>query len=122
MIRNFTPHVITLISECSEYPEQQTPVLTVFPSEGTIRVSQEIRELPDLPGGIPVVECDYGPAEGVPENLAADDYLVVSSLCVESLLHYDNLKGRILTPDTGPGSVVRDSEGKILGIRRFILH
>jgi len=118
-IRNFTPDTVSVYLPNGE--------VKTFPSEGQIRVSQEIRPLPSLcldfnvdDTAIPVVECDYGPAEGIPDDLAEDDFLLVSTICVESLLHYDNLRGKILVPDTGLNSVVRDAEGKILGVRRFI--
>jgi len=55
-----------------------------------------------------------GDVEGLPEPQSNTVY-IVSTLVAQAVPHRDD----IIAPDTSPQGVVRDSEGKIIGVKRF---
>ncbi len=66
--------------------------------------------------GVDVVDTQYGEIVGLPDAREGVVYIV-------SMLVRDAAKaaGRTdtVSPDTAPGSVVRNAEGQILGVKRF---
>ena len=119
-IVNLTPHPITICDDnCS-------PVLTLPPSGMVARVKQErrlakvlqvIQRLDDEVTMdvvmVPVVEATYGEVEGLPGPKRGVVY-VVSSVVLEAL---KGQRDDVVAPDTGPGSVCRDENGRIIGVR-----
>lgn len=102
---NLTPHEINLFSTESE---------RIFPPSGKIvRLSVEY-VTGEIVDGIPTVKRVFGEVIDLPDP-QKDTYYLVSSLVA------DRIKGRndILIPDTG-ASAVRDADGKIKGVTRFI--
>lgn len=110
-IVNLTPHNLTV------YPPEGDEPIATYSSEGVARVSVTATPIAGLGtehGVIPVVSREFGDVEGLPE--AKEGYLfVVSSLVQGQVPH----RRDVLSPDTGPGSVVRDDDGRIVGVRRF---
>lgn len=65
-------------------------------------------------GEIPVVRNTMGRPENVPEPKEGTAY-IVSFLVASALPERDDL----IAPDTTPDSVVRDENGRIVGVKRF---
>ena len=115
-IRNYTPHVVTLIVD---------GVRVDFPSEGIIRAKQEDTKVDeivtDLDLGnssagfiIPVLPSRFFEPEGVPE-LEDDTIYIVSSLAFQSLkAHGYNMKYFVV-----PAGTIRDEHGRIVGCKGF---
>ncbi len=118
---NLTPHPVTICDENCR------PVLTLPPppSGRVARVKQErklekvlqvIHRIDEVSMDIvmiPIVETEFSEVEGLPEPRQGVVY-VVSSVVLEAV------KGRrddVVAPDTGPGSVCRDENGRIIGVR-----
>lgn len=88
-IRNLTPHAVDFYSASSfEGLEQlnpttwvadsvSSPALLSVASEGMLRIATSTTEAEPV-AGIPTVVTVYGDVTGVPENVQADDVLVVS--------------------------------------------
>ena len=104
-LRNFTPHELVI------FDDHNNEVLRL-PSEGQIRVSEFVKDAGKI-NGIPVVIKFYGTAK-LPKS-ADGEYLVVSKIVLDAMPDND----RLLAPDIGYNSVVRDKDGKILGVRRL---
>ena len=102
---NLTPHLVRV------YGPDGTTVIREFPSEGSVRVAEEIVREYEI-DGIRITETRFGEAEGLP-TLRENDFIIVSPP-VMSAVH-----GRpdLVAPNTGPASVVRDDAGRIQGVR-----
>jgi len=113
-IVNLTPHTITILSQDGE-------TLAQIPPSGTVaRVSmgrEHVGSLSYQGAEIPLVRPSYGEVEGLPELPEPDTLYVVSVLVAQALADDPTWRGRLLVPDTGPGSVVRDADGRIVGVR-----
>jgi hypothetical protein len=106
---NLTPHEITIVDDNGN-------IIARFPASGQIaRVSTYTSEIDPILG-IPVVETKYGKIEGLPKSAKNTIYLV--SAVVAQALEYP--RRDVYVPDTGPESVVRDAEGKIIGVKRLM--
>lgn len=115
-IRNYTPHVVSIIVE---------GVRVDYPSEGIIRASQKdvkVDEIvTDLDLGnssagfiIPVFSSSFGAPEGVPE-LEDDTIYIVSSLAFQSL----KAAGYDMSHFVVPSGTIRDEQGRIIGCKGF---
>lgn len=112
---NLTPHELTVY--------QDGQVMIRIPASGTVaRVKSRATfvgnvQLDDIYGGwtIPIVKTEYGEIENLPDPQPGTVNIV--SILVAQVLQ--GKRDDVVAPDTGPESVVRDSEGKILGVRRF---
>ena len=67
-----------------------------------------------LDGELPFVKREFGDVTGLPEPREATLF-IVSSLVMSQVKHRKDC----IAPDTGPDSVVRDTAGRIIGVRRF---
>ncbi len=116
---NLTPHPITICDEKCH------PVLTLPPSGRVARVRQErkmikilqmiqrIDEVTEDLVMVPVVETEFGEVEGLPDPRKGVVYLV-SSVVLEAV---KDKRKDVVAPDTGPGSVCRDENGRVVGVR-----
>jgi hypothetical protein len=116
-IVNLTPHNIKI------YDASGKNVIREYPSEMDKKTPVRVQErnCPFLPvDGVPVVEKVYtGQANNGVQNLPLyhpGTFYLVSLLVLQACKGW---RDDVLCPDTGPESVVRDSSGNILGIRRF---
>lgn len=106
MIKNFTPHEIVLFA-----PEGEE-VLATWESNGVARIS--VREIPCDPiDSFPCSTSEYGEVEGLPEP-EPGTFLIVSTLVRDRCPN----RADLISPDTFRGAV-RDSEGRIIGTRKF---
>ena len=129
MIQNWTPHTVRLVREDLEDVE--------FPSVGQCRARvspQEMRttDTPHGPIGIvpppsySAIEWKHPdeatPGMHRPEPRAEDNRpgTVIVSFIVAPLVAKESPEFRVWVPDTGPGSVIRDDAGQIVGVRRMV--
>jgi hypothetical protein len=106
MIKNYTPHEVVVYD--NDGPRDP------YPSCGVARV----REIPHLimhADGIPVLAFSYGEVTGLPDQRPGVFYIV--SAFVRKALPY---RRDLLSLDTGIQSAVRNDDGVIIGVRRFI--
>lgn len=105
-ILNYTPHTITLMAA-------DGTVAQTWPSVGLARVTSRAVVLPELAPGVPAVSHEWSAVEGLPTPQDGVLY-AVSTMVADRSDRTD-----LVVPDSGPGSVVRDAEGQIIGVRRF---
>ncbi|GIQ64893.1 hypothetical protein PACILC2_34610 [Paenibacillus cisolokensis] len=113
IITNLTPHEVVI------YNAEGTDIIASIPASGVVaRVAQTAK--PQSPvNGIPVVLTEYGEVDGLPPE-QPDVYNIVSIVVAQALAAAGVKRTDILVPDSGPASVVRDPDGKILGVRRLM--
>jgi hypothetical protein len=103
-LKNFTPHEVTVFSG--------EEVIERVQSIGVARASEVCVESEAI-NGIPTVAKRYDAVVGLPEPCEG-------VICIVSLpVLQASDRSDLVCPDTGPDSVVRDKDGKILGVRRF---
>lgn len=108
---NLTPHAI-------HYDDGN--VQRTIQSDGSLRLEQQ--STADEPiAGMQVVRTCYGKPGGLPDEIAAGDVLIVSTLVSDCWNAKDRPEGvTVIVPDTGE-TCKRDSTGRIVSVSRFIL-
>jgi len=109
---NLTPHTINVCDDAGN-------VVQSFPSAGQARAASI--ENPETPvQGVPVVSQSFGEVSGLPAPKKGTIYLV--SMVVGQALQQSQASPRsdIYGPNTSPGSVVRDAQGQIKGVKSFV--
>lgn len=108
-IINLTPHDVCI------YDTEGKTVIKTYPASGTVaRVKSSTKIVGEI-DGIPVARTSFGEIEGLPVPQPGTKYIVSLLVLQAAAGKRDDLIG----PDTGPGSVVRDESGQIIGVRRF---
>lgn len=100
MIKNFTPHPITICNNAGE-------VTRVIQSEGLVRLKAVTVPAGEI-DGIPVTKTEFGQPEGLPEFQEGTFY-IVSQLVKAALPSRADL--------LVPAEVVRDEQGNIVGCK-----
>lgn len=100
MIKNLTPHVITIVTANGEKIE--------IPSHGTVRLSEVTTAVTEYEG-VPIVRKTYGSADLPPEN---GDLYIVSALVRQAFPERKDL--------VSPGDLIRDENGNVIGCRNLI--
>ena len=112
---NCTPHEVTIRDGSGK------KLLNIPPYGPVVRlktISTPIMEL----AGISVVVHEYAEPEGLPDDLEPGDILIVSEKCLDAVRKATARKAVIVVaPDTSPESAVRDEDGRIIGVKRFVL-
>ena len=114
-IINLTPHDINicLTDKCEEKIS--------IPKSGIIARVQQSRKIIGTIKinniDIPIVKTTYGKVEGLPEKPEQNTYYIVSLVVAQALKDDPEWCKHLLVPDTGPGSVVRDENGRIIGVK-----
>ena len=109
---NLTPHEINI------YNDKNEKVLSI-PSSGVARAKQtrELIGYLELNGvKVPINISSYGEPEGLPEKSRGTLYLV------SPILLSSSARSDLVGVDTGPGSSVRDENGRILGVKNLLLY
>lgn len=125
---NLTPHDVNI------YKENQ--IVATFPSVGSIRLTEKIKETNPV-AGVPTVITEFnGVSVVLTQNFCTQvqDAVVIVSLPVLQAIKENpfikekikkvlkdkniNLKA-IVAPDTGNDSVVKDNKGRIIGVKRL---
>ena len=118
-IINCTPHTVTL------YAADGERVLRTLPPSGrVVRVKTPPQRQRGALDGVPIVDAqrfaDSAEIYGLPERPGPDGRwptIIVGIVGFEAIVRA--YPGTALATDTGPESVVRDSAGQILGVRRL---
>lgn len=105
-ILNYTPHAINMCDETGNVFESYT-------SQGSARV-ETTQECVGEINGVDIYSTSYGEVEGLPEQ-QEDVMLLVSFLVKQALPERTDL----ICPNTSPQGVVRDENGKIIGVKSF---
>ena len=107
---NLTPHSITIfLSDDTTY--------TIPPSGTVARVEVQSVVVRHI-GPMPVVKVVFGNVENLPDPKPGVVY-VVSTVVLLALKEKNIKRQDVVAPDTSPQSVIRDKEGRIVGVRRF---
>lgn len=120
-IVNLTPHEVVL------FDQEGKNEIARYPASGVVaRVSTTEKVVGELEG-VPLVNTEYGEVTGLPSEPEPGTYYVVSILVAQAVQSnhemYEKFKGRILVPNTSPTplGVVRDEQGRIRGVKSFIV-
>jgi len=109
---NTTPHEIVLMHDGVPHH---------FPKDNDMQLRLNEEDMGGLTDvcGIPVVAAPRytGLSGPVPDD---DRPILVSQLVGQYIATHGLRSGHVYGPDTGPGGVVRDADGKIIGTRRFV--
>lgn len=107
MFKNLTPHEIVIF-----VGEEKL----VVPASGEVlRLAEEVIDRGLTDEGIPIVSKIYSISE-LPPEIDGINYIVSGIV----LPYIPQNRGDFSAPDTGNGSVVRDSDGRIIAVRRLI--
>jgi hypothetical protein len=107
---NLTPHKIVIYDEDGKRVIEEIP-----PSGAVARVTVTSRVVGRL-GVIPVRKVEYGEIENLPDPMEGI-YYIVSSVVLIALREKGIHRPDVLAPDTNPDSAVRDSEGRVIGVK-----
>lgn len=106
MIKNLTPHIISMVNENGEVVRQ-------YPSEGIARATQSNIQVGEI-DGIPLMETSFGKTIDLPEYQDGV-YLVVSIITANAAkANGRRVDDLLITTDT-----VRDETGSIVGCKAF---
>ena len=108
-IINLTPHEITVRLETGEE--------ITFPASGEVARVKTVSEDAGEVAGVPVVTQSYDEIQGLPEPEEGTLYLV--SLVVRQAAREQG-RTDIISPDTSPQGAIRDEQGRITAVRRFV--
>jgi hypothetical protein len=109
---NLTPHKVTV------YDLEGKKVIAEIPPSGMVaRVAVTSRIVGEI-AGIPVRKAEYGEIENLPDPMP-DTYYVVSTVVLIALREKGINRPDVIAPDTNPDSVIRDLEGRVIGVRFF---
>jgi len=101
---NLTPHQVTVFLPDGTKVE--------IPPSGTVARVETIKEKTGEINGIPVYNTKFGAVEGLPDPEPYKAYIVAGLVQQATPWRKD-----LLSPDTSPDGVVRDAEGRIVGVR-----
>jgi len=106
-VKNLTPHPVTFM-----LPDG---TIITLPPEGIVpRRETYTEDAGESINGIPIVRNTLGPVVGLPEPEEGVTLVVPFMICQACPDRKD-----LYAPDTTPASVVRDENGRIVGVRRL---
>lgn len=113
-IINLTHHAITIYSEDGAMVEKTIPICDLPIPRVTEHVLNLPRESEEI--GIPCVCKVTGSVKDLPDP-TPDTIFIVSGFTAQRA----NREGRkdVFAPDTGPGSIIRGSDGVPVGVKRL---
>jgi hypothetical protein len=109
---NLTPHEVILYDSTG-----QSIALKIPPSGKVARVTTKSEIIGEI-NGIPVRKTTYGDIVDLPDP-QPDIIYVVSTIVLLALKDKGIVRPDVVSPDTNPDSVMRDPQGKILGVKYF---
>jgi len=110
-IINLTPHEIVVMSEGGE------EILRVPPSGTVTRVEVKTEVIGEI-NGVKVRKVVYGDIVGLPEP-RENTFYVVSTIVLLALREKGIYRRDLIAPDTNPDSVIRDPQGRVIGVKYF---
>ena len=107
---NRTPHAVVVFVDGTSH---------IIPASGIVARATSLPQEQEAPFAHEGVEipCVTPPNFGGAEGIDGEEPILVSALVAPIAA---TVRAGIYSPDTGPGSVVRDGQGQILGVRRLI--
>jgi hypothetical protein len=109
---NLTPHEVVVYDQAG-----QNVILKIPPSGKVARVAVKAEIVAEV-NGISIRKTTYGDIVDLPDPQPDTVYItsvvVLIALQAKGIQRYD-----VVSPDTNPDSVVRDAQGKILGVKYF---
>lgn len=108
---NLTPHTLNIVSDSGD------TILSVPPSGTVARVSTQQTVVNNI-GSVDVVRTVFDDVEGLPAP-QPDTVYIVSTLVLQALKDAGINRDDVVAPDTSPQSAVRNSDGQIVGVKRF---
>ena len=113
---NLTPHEIVVFDAKSD-----SVALRVPPSGVVARVSTKEVQVGTI-NGVPLLKTEYGDVENLPGPQENTIY-IVSAIVLQALQSKGIHRNDVVAPNTGPSPLgaVRDSQGRIQGVRSFIV-
>ena len=109
---NLTPHEVTVYSE-----DGKEVVLRIPPSGTIARVSTTSKIIKKV-DGVLIRKTEYNKIEGLPEP-QEDTIYIVSTVLLIALKEKGIMRDDVIAPDTNPDSVIRDSQGRVIGVKYF---
>ena len=109
---NLTPHEVTVYDSAG-----QNVVLKIPPSGKVARVTTASKIVGYL-NGIPVRRTEYGEIQGLPEPREGVIY-IVSTIVLIALREKGMKRDDVIAPDTNPDSIIRDKDGRVIGVKYF---
>jgi hypothetical protein len=110
-MENYTPHEIVIYETSGER------VFLRLPSKGEARAEERIVDSGSF-SGVQIVERRFAGTTGLPEYREGI-CIIVSESTARAARAENPDRHDLLCPDTGPDSVVRDENGRIIGVRRL---
>jgi hypothetical protein len=112
---NLTPHEVVV------YDASGNLVLKVPPSGRVARVTTKEEPVGDI-NGIPIFKTTYGDVENLPDPEPGTVY-IVSLLVLQALQAHGIQRSDVVAPNTAPTphGAVRDAQGRIVGVRSFVV-
>ena len=110
-IINLTPHEIIIVSEDGE------EIMRIPPSGQVARVSVKSEVVGEI-NGVKVRKVVYGDIVGLPEP-RENTFYVVSTIVLLALREKGIYRRDLIAPDTNPDSVIRDPQGRVIGVKYF---
>ena len=112
---NLTPHEVVV------YDASGNLVLKVPPSGRVARVATKEERVGTI-NGVPVYRTTYTEVEGLPEPEPGTVY-IVSLLVLQALQARRVQRSDVVAPNTSPtpNGAVRDAQGRIVGVRSFVV-
>ena len=115
---NSTPHVVNVFNESGEQLFAIQPALDIRASsqETTVSCIDGVLVVEQVMG-TPIIKDLDGKVLMI-EDLPTNGLVV--SMIAASALRAAGFRGQLLTPNTSPSRVIRDTEGRILGCTGFV--
>jgi hypothetical protein len=112
---NLTPHEINI------YDSEGKVILSIPPPKNMpvprVSIRPEVVGTIDVDGvEVPIRKVVYGDVENLPQP-EEDTIYVVSTFVILALKEKGIERKDLLSPDTNPDSVVRDKDGRVLGVK-----
>ena len=112
MIKNYTPHAVTVF-------DGDNDPLATFQPVGLARAEQKehvVGKIDVEPESVPLKRMFFGGVIGLPEKAEDDEYFIVSSIAAQAARAVNHpLADRLLVPS----DPVRNENGQIIGCRSF---
>jgi hypothetical protein len=111
---NLTPHEVVVF-------DANNNVIAKIPPSGTVARVVTREKIVGSINGIPVVATEYGDIDSLPDPQPNTVY-IVSLLVLQALQARGERRSDVVAPNTAPTPLgaVRDSQGRIIGVRSFV--
>lgn len=110
-IVNLTPHTVNVVDDLGN------TIISIASSGNVSRVTTQQTVVGNI-AGIDIVRTVFGDVDGLPDP-QPDTVYVVSTLVLQALKDSGISRSDVVAPDTSPQSVVRNTDGQIVGVKRF---